>query len=160
MKKTSYYVLLLLGVGVMGYYNVQNVLPQDEEIVMYGELDEARAKKASQQSMGCSATNAGTLRYSNGCFQYCDGKGTWINKSAGCDASSHSISCTSLPTNANWNTVSSITQTWNGDEWVPTAIGSHNSTPSSIECHFKCNENYTYSGGNNTCIANTKIASC
>jgi hypothetical protein len=157
MKKAGYYVLLALGVGVAGYFTIQNVLPQDEEVVMYGEVDEARTKRASLQSMSCSATNAGTLRYSNGCFQYCDGKGAWINKGAGCDASSHTISCIGLPVaNASWNTTSSITQTRNGDEWLPTAIGSYNITGSNSECRFKCKENYTYNGGNNTCVVNTK----
>jgi uncharacterized repeat protein (TIGR02543 family) len=156
MKKAGYYVLLALGVGVAGYFTIQSVFPQDEEVVMYGEVDEARTKRASLQSMSCSATNAGTLRYSNGCFQYCDGKGVWINKGAGCDASSHTISCIGLPVaNASWNTTSSITQTRNGDEWLPTAIGSYNTTASDNECRFTCNENYTYSGGDNTCIINT-----
>ncbi|MDR3168656.1 MAG: hypothetical protein LBU27_02660 [Candidatus Peribacteria bacterium] len=156
MKKTTYYVLLALGVGVAGYITTQSVLLQDEKVVMYGELDEARTKRASLQSMGCSATNAGTLRYNDGCFQYCDGKGAWINKSSACDAGSHIVFCIGLPENASWNTATSITQTWNGDEWTPTAVGSYNTTGSNSECKFTCNENYTYNGGNNTCVANTK----
>jgi hypothetical protein len=162
MKKAGYYVLLVLGVGVAGYITVQNVLPQDEEVVMYGEIDEAaREKKAALQSASCDAAHAGTLRYSDGCFQYCDGKGAWINRNAGCESTAHIASCTGLPVaNASWNSVSSITQTWNGDEWTPSAVGSYYVTLSDTECRFRCNENYTYSGGNNTCIANTQTVLC
>lgn len=32
-----------------------------------------------------------------------------------------SASCIGLPTNAVWNSVSSISQTWNGTAWTPSA---------------------------------------
>jgi hypothetical protein len=65
-------------------------------------------------------------------------------------------SCTGLVANAEWNTALSITQTWNGSGRVPITIGSYSTTGSTTECRFKCKENYTYNGGNNTCVANTK----
>jgi hypothetical protein len=146
MKKTGYYVLLLLGIGVVGYFTTQGVLS-----VMSGAKD----KREALQSIGCSATNAGTLRYSNGCFQYCDGKGVWINKNAGCGYNSHTASCTGLPEGAEWNTASGVTQTWNGSEWIPTTIGSYSIIGSTTECRFKCKTNYTRNSS--TCQVSYKI---
>ena len=51
--------------------------------------------------------------------------------------------CTGLPDNAIWNSVSSITQNWNPfDGWQPLTIGVYNTTESSTECRFKCDDNY------------------
>jgi hypothetical protein len=66
--------------------------------------------------------------------------------------------CTGLPLNAQWNTVSSITQKWNGSTWTPTATGSYNTIASTSECRFKCNTNYTWK--NSKCEANTQTAKC
>ena len=66
-------------------------------------------------------------------------------------------SCTGLLTNAQWNTASSITQTWNGSSWIPSTTGTYNTTASTTECRFKCNSGYTYENG--TCI-NQKTVSC
>lgn len=66
--------------------------------------------------------------------------------------------CTGLPANAEWNTVSSITQTWNGSSWTPSTAGSYNETPSSIECRYKCKTDYHLDGG--ACISNTRTQAC
>ena len=52
--------------------------------------------------------------------------------------------CTGLPGNAEWNTVSSITQTWNGSSWEPPTTGSYNTTPSTKECRFRCKSFYSW----------------
>lgn len=66
--------------------------------------------------------------------------------------------CTGIPSNAEWNTASSITQTWNGTSWVPSTAAVYNETPSSIDCRYKCNADYHFEGS--ACISNTRTASC
>ncbi|MBR6421584.1 DUF1566 domain-containing protein [bacterium] len=51
------------------------------------------------------------------------------------------VDCEGLLENAQWNTVSSITQTWNGAYWTPTQQGVFNEEPTTEECRFKCKEN-------------------
>ena len=54
--------------------------------------------------------------------------------------------CTGLPENAQWNTVSEITQTWNGSDWEPDNVAIHNDKASTTECRFKCRTNYFWNG--------------
>ncbi|MBP5435024.1 DUF1566 domain-containing protein [bacterium] len=58
--------------------------------------------------------------------------------------------CTGLPDNAEWNTVSSVTQTYecfyDGCEWMPDDKGTYNKTPKADECRFKCVEDYFWTG--------------
>ena len=70
------------------------------------------------------------------------------------------VLCTGLPDNAQWNTVGSITQTWNGNEWTPTTVGSYNETASTSECRFKCKDNFGYDLPSNQCVGNTQRVSC
>lgn len=62
--------------------------------------------------------------------------------------------CTGLPSNASWNTASSITQAWNGSTWLPTTTGVYNETPSDAECRFKCNPDYHWE--TSSCVSNTR----
>ncbi len=66
--------------------------------------------------------------------------------------------CTGLPANASWNTVSSITQTWNGTEWVPSAEATFSTTESTTKCRFVCNQNYSWN--DSECVAETRRANC
>ncbi len=54
--------------------------------------------------------------------------------------------CQGLPENAEWNTVSIITQTYDGREWKPSENAVHYDAPSTTECRFKCIENYLWNG--------------
>lgn len=54
--------------------------------------------------------------------------------------------CIGIPDNAVWNTVSNITQTWNGTDWMPSTTGIHNTVASTTECRYKCKENYLWNG--------------
>ena len=56
------------------------------------------------------------------------------------------VLCTGLPANAKWNSAESITQTWSGEEWLPSANGVYNETESTEECRFKCNEGSGWNG--------------
>lgn len=75
-----------------------------------------------------------------------------------CTADSKVASCTGLPENAQWNSVSTITQTWNGSDWVPSSTGTFNEITSTIDCRYKCNEHYTWK--NSSCAADNRTANC
>ena len=54
--------------------------------------------------------------------------------------------CIGLLANAQWNTASEITQTWNGTSWTPTTTGAYSETASTEKCYFKCASGYTWNG--------------
>lgn len=70
------------------------------------------------------------------------------------------IICTGLPENAEWNTVSEITQTWDWNKgtwdeeqmWTPSSSGSYNKESSMTECRFKCEENYFWDYSTEKCL--------
>jgi len=88
------------------------------------------------------------------CRFKCNTNYSWKNSE--CVAETRTANCSGLPENADWNTASSITQTWNGTDWVPAATGNYNTNPSSAECRFKCNNNYFWNGSQcvNPCDSN------
>lgn len=60
--------------------------------------------------------------------------------------------CSWLPDNASWNSVSEIHRYWNGISFTPSSlIAIHNETPSSNECRFICNTGFSYQSGSHTC---------
>jgi hypothetical protein len=61
--------------------------------------------------------------------------------------------CSAKPANTDWNTVSAITQTWDGSTWQPSANSSYNTTASTSECRFQCAANYSFNG--EICVANS-----
>ncbi len=83
------------------------------------------------------------------CRFKCKTNYTWTNSV--CKADSKVSNCTGLPENAMWNTVSTISQTWNGEDWQPSTAGIYNTTASTTECRFKCEENYYWWGENAGC---------
>ena len=106
-------------------------------------------------------TNIGsfnTSASSSECYFKCNEHYTWNNTI--CAADQQPATCTGLPANAQWNSVSEITQTWNGNGWAPSTAGTYNTSASTSECRFKCNENYNWDSSTSTCIAATKPASC
>ena len=92
-----------------------------------------------------------------GCVFTCKTNYNWSNGE--CKAATQNKECQGLPEqNAVWNTASSITQTWNGAEWLPDLNGVYSETSSSTQCRFKCRENYIWNGS--TCEPKTQIVSC
>lgn len=77
-----------------------------------------------------------------------------------CVSNTRVESCTGLPSNASWNTVSSIDQNWSGSAWSPTTAGTYNTTGSTTECRYQCKTNYTWNSGTSTCVADTRSANC
>ena len=88
----------------------------------------------------------------------CEPNYTWNEQTKTCDEGSRDYYCSGLPSHAEWNTVSRITQTWNGNTWVPSTVGVYDINPSTTECHFKCKENYIWDG--KSCNAETITAKC
>lgn len=69
-----------------------------------------------------------------------------------CISNTKIVACSWLPENASWNSVSSISQNWNGTTWTPNNIWSHNISASTSECRFTCNTWFTYNSWNNSCV--------
>ncbi len=112
---------------------------------------------------GWIPSNVGTFNASASvaeCRFKCKDHYSWNSSTSKCVADTQPASCLGLPTNASWNTASSITQTWNGNAWIPSNTGTYNETPSSNECHYKCNQHYTWNSSTSTCVADTQTANC
>ncbi len=92
------------------------------------------------------------------CRYKCKTNYSWKNSQ--CVADTKTANCTGLPSNAQWNTASSITQTWNGSSWQPTTKGSYNETASESECRYNCKTNYTWNSSTQKCVADTKEENC
>ena len=75
-------------------------------------------------------------------------------------APTQTVECTGLPlVGAEWNTASTITQTWDGEKWIPeSTTGVYNENPSTGECRFKCKEHYTWK--NSDCAPDKKNSPC
>lgn len=62
--------------------------------------------------------------------------------------------CTGLPSNASWNSVSSISQYWDWISFTPSStIWVYSTTPSTIYCRFQCNTNFNWNGS--SCISSS-----
>ncbi len=66
--------------------------------------------------------------------------------------------CRGLPENAKWNTVSSITQKFDGEKWTPDTAGSYNEEPSETECRFKCRNGLPWNGTG--CVPESGFPEC
>ncbi|MBQ4438914.1 DUF1566 domain-containing protein [bacterium] len=71
--------------------------------------------------------------------------GTWNSSTSKC---TRTANCSSKPTNTVWNTVSSITQTYNYDNeaWEPATTSSYNTSGSTSQCRYKCASGYEWNG--------------
>ena len=63
-----------------------------------------------------------------------------------------SETCSGLPANASWHNGSSITQTFDGNDWYPPATGFYSETAVANECGFKCNQGYEWNGDWGKCF--------
>lgn len=87
-------------------------------------------------------------------FCECETNYGWDSQNRKCIGDTLTSECTGLPKRAHWNTVSEITQTWNGEAWEPSRKGEYNETPSETECRFVCND--TFHLEISECVADTK----
>ena len=60
--------------------------------------------------------------------------------------------CSGLPANASWHNGSSITQTFDGNDWYPPATGFYSETAVANECGFKCNQGYKWNSDWGKCF--------
>ena len=104
--------------------------------------------------VGVYDTNSSTTE----CRFVCKTNYTWKNNE--CTPDAKIDDCIDLPANATWNTATQITRTWNGSTWIPSNKGSYNEAPSTTQCRFICNSNYTWSESSLTCVANTQESDC
>lgn len=86
----------------------------------------------------------------------CEENYSWDSFDEVCEPATKYVNCTGLPANAQWNKVSSITQTWNGTGWAPSSQASYNKTESTTECRFKCLEDFSWNSSSGTCDADTR----
>ena len=96
----------------------------------------------------------------NGCSYECNDHFSWDGTK--CKAATKLESCTGLPANTQWNTVSSIEQTWtkigtNSYDWSPSSTASYGAA-TTTECHYTCKENYEWK--NNECVGSKKTVEC
>ena len=63
-----------------------------------------------------------------------------------CKADKQVVDCIGKPENSSWNGTTSITQTWDGNDWYPPATGTYNKNPSNDECHYICDVGYNWNG--------------
>ena len=80
------------------------------------------------------------------CAFVCETGYLWNGTDSCESAPARNATCQNLPENAQWNTVAEITQTYDGESWTPSALGTFNTEPSTTECRFKCNEGYEWNG--------------
>ena len=70
------------------------------------------------------------------------------NNGSTCTADTRTFTCSGLPENAQWNSVSSYTQTWDGTEFAPVdSTATYNTTASTTSCRFKCKSGYDWKDG-------------
>lgn len=101
-----------------------------------------------------------TTSSTTSCRFRCKTNYTWNSSTSQCNPSTKTQSCSGLPVNGEWNTASSITQTWSGSSWLPSTTGIYSTESSSAECRFKCKLNYSWNSDSSTCVADTKVSNC
>lgn len=110
-------------------------------------------------STATSQSASSTWNYSTTpsvCTFVCNDNFTWNGTS--CVANTRLSSCTDLPTNAVWNSVSEVTQTWNWTLWGPSLEWAYSETTTTAQCKFKCNTNYSWNW--TACVWASQTNSC
>ena len=93
------------------------------------------------------------------CRYKCNTNYTWTDDSY-CKADKHTADCPSKPANTDWNTVSQITQEWDGDSWEPAAETVYNTTASTTLCRYKCSSTFHTEDGGTSCISDERDINC
>jgi len=61
-----------------------------------------------------------------------------------CVSNTQTVACTAKPTYTDWNTSSTVLQTWDGSAWQPSNSSSHSTTAGT--CKFVCQSGYSWNG--------------
>ena len=96
------------------------------------------------------------------CRYKCNTNYTWNSSTKKCVADKHTADCptNTKPANTDWNTVSQITQEWNGSSWQPVAETVYNTTASTQYCRYKCSSGFHTENSGASCISNTRTHNC
>ncbi|MBR6422729.1 DUF1566 domain-containing protein [bacterium] len=94
------------------------------------------------------------------CRFICATNYTWDAENNKCQPKSTVTQCSEKKPNSEWNSVSRISQTWDGEKWVPSATSVYNMTESETECRFKCKEHYNWNDADMLCDPETQPATC
>ena len=84
----------------------------------------------------------------------------WDAEEEKCLPVSRMTNCSEKKPYSDWNVVSKIPQTWDGEKWVPSSTSEYNEEPSEEECRFVCKEHYSWDSENNICDGETQPATC
>ncbi|MDD5213165.1 MAG: prepilin-type N-terminal cleavage/methylation domain-containing protein [Candidatus Gracilibacteria bacterium] len=102
-----------------------------------------------------TSTIYSTTASSTSCNYKCDTN--YTRNGSSCIANTQTYTCTGLPANAAWNTVSNYTQTWNGSSWNPVnTTSTYNTTASTTSCRYKCNAGYHTENSGLTCVSDNQ----
>ena len=94
------------------------------------------------------------------CRFICATNYTWDAENNKCQPKSTVTQCSEKKPNSEWNSVSRISQTWDGEKWVPSATSVYSMTESETECRFKCKEHYNWNDVDMLCDPETQPATC
>lgn len=91
---------------------------------------------------------------------YCGDDKVWGNTNSCVTPETREQACDSVNAYSEWNTVSSINQTWNSYTWTwePPSTPQYAEIPSDTECRFKCKDNGHKESWK--CVSNTKATEC
>ena len=92
----------------------------------------------------------------NECHFKCKNNYNWTGSA--CEPKTQIVTCGTLPPNAQWNMVSQIKQTWNGNTWEPAVNLEYGETASEEECRYTCKTNYEFKDG--ACTAKKQTVAC
>ena len=79
----------------------------------------------------------------NACFFKCIDNYVWNEGNRECKHGEHRVDCV-LPSNAEFNTLQTINQTWNGEAWEPSNIAVYSEESSTSECRYKCKSGFMH----------------
>ena len=94
----------------------------------------------------------------NQCRFKCNNHYNW--NGATCEAETKISACGTLPSNAQWNTASSIEQHWDESVsgFVPTLTPQYGTEATTAYCRYKCQENYNWN--DSECVPATRTRAC
>ena len=124
-----------------------------------GKIDEAGGEACDKADPQVGDGYGTGNRCSDDCTVNCFEHATWNGTE--CVPDTMQAECEDLPDNADWNYTGTITQTWSGEEWLPSTTPFYSAEPGqTTDCSFKCKENYNWNADDEVCAAATQQAEC
>ena len=115
-----------------------------------GKIDEAGGEACDKADPQVGDGEGTGNRCSDDCTVNCFEHATWNGTE--CVPDTMQAECEDLPDNADWNYTGTITQTWSGEEWLPSTTPFYSAEPGqTTDCSFKCKENYEWNENASEC---------